>query len=271
MKLITPLPRCAVALMASLGLMLPCVKAQVLYHTPGSTYTEDFDTLAITSSPWQDNTTLAGWYAYMATSGIPDTYRPNEGGKGSSGGLMSYYVNGATSSNRALGYQPGTAFGHTMVAIRLTNQTGLTLDTMTIDYRGELWRIIGTGDKSLQVAYQIGSPETLMAGEWTAIPALTFQVPATEPGGTALNGHLPENSALLSATIAGFEWKPGMDLYIRFFQTNDIHNKGLAIDDFSFTATAAIPEPATAGLVIPGLLALTGWGWLRSRSGGYRR
>lgn len=229
-------------------LLLAVVQASaqaISYSNSGALYSESFDTLARSGThTWADQVTLPGWSAYFAApASAPATYMAFDGTT-STGGLRSFGQNG--SQNRALGLAPGTAFGHSMMGISFVNNTGGALDTVSISYKGELWRGVGAGNKALLVSYQIGTPANLNAGSWTDISALTFNAPKTD-GNTAYDGTLEENSALLATTLSGLQWEAGQVLTIRFYQANDALNKHLAIDDFAFTA---VPEPETWGLMV---------------------
>ena len=75
----------------------------------------------------------------------------------------------------------------------------------------------------------------------------------------AINGNLAANQANLSGSVTGLNLNTGSDLWIRWTGVDITSaDDGLAIDDFTLTATfaaapAAVPEPGTFVLLLTGL------------------
>ncbi len=269
---------------------LTTAKAAVSYSTPGSTYSQNFDSLPNTpentslgSSPigWTDdnaapgagNFSIVGWYLYhplvLAEGGVNSHQRMRIGaGSANTGGFMSFGVSG--SSDRALGdvgsntlAGPNSPTNSIWFGLRLSNDTGITLTDFTLSYDGEQWRDGGAATPVAQTmnfmwsttATAISDPNTA----FTAVPALNFTSPvfANTGSGAAVAGNSAGLVAGITANVSGINWQPGTDLWLRWDDINNAGNDhGLAIDNLSFSATAT-PEPSVlvlAGVAATGLL-----------------
>lgn len=251
--------------------------AQLSYDTIGSVYTQDFNTLVVSTGtpvggtltgrgPFDTTTsnllssgTLPGWtFSNFGGSSSDTEWRAQDGSlSGSTGrGVISFGLNGDT--DRALGT---LATGNQISRFGLTiqNNTGITLDSISLSYDGEIWRSGDSGvTNSLTFSYAIfsSSPSINGAG-FTDVPSLTYTASAFTPFNTAVNGNL--FSTDVSGGISGLTWNPGDYLVIRWSgEDKSGQDNGLAVDNVSFSATA-VPEPATwalLGLGAAGVLAL---------------
>lgn len=269
---------------------LTTAEAAVGYSTPGSTYSQNFDSLPNTpentslgSSPigWTDdnaspgagNFSIVGWYLYhplvLAEGGVNSHQRMRVGaGSANTGGFMSFGASG--SSDRALGdvgsntlAGPNSPTNSIWFGLRLSNDTGITLTDFTLTYDGEQWRDGGAATPVAQTmnfmwsttATAISDPNTA----FTAVPALNFTSPvfANTGSGAAVAGNSAGLVAGITANVSGINWQPGADLWLRWDDINNAGNDhGLAIDNLSFSATAT-PEPSVlvlAGVAATGLL-----------------
>lgn len=254
-----------------MGTSLSICGAAVSYSTPGVTVSENFNSPAGTAGDFVNNSTFLGWHAVSRTgaallegSGGSGTlsYLANNGGTPAVGTLMNMGSTG--SPDRALGAQSHNT-GNSLISygLQLSNATGISLNSFTLGYTAEQWRmIVGEGADSLTVEYQIFSGTgDLTSGIWTAISALNFTAPQTaDTASTSLNGNASGNFSQLSTTVTGVTWNPGSELWVRW---NDASASAstkraiLAIDDVTFTA---VPEPSSMGL-----LAIGAAGVLRRR------
>ena len=255
-----------------LGVMAACIAS--LISTPrasaqsnpisftGATYNQNFDTLPdpVYSTTFTGSslynvpagptgaTTLAGW-GFRALSGTTTTFRADDGSNASPG----VYSYGSTASTeRALGsHVSGAGTGAGFGAI-FVNNTGSTINSITITYTGEQWQRGGNAN-SLLFSYSVGATSIADAGAtFTAVAALNF-APIQTGSSIPLDGNLPANRILITATITGLNWTNTSNLVIRW-QDSGSSGAGLAIDDFSL----AVPEPGTvvAGVVALGMVGL---------------
>jgi hypothetical protein len=266
----------------------PDVLASITYTTPGSLYSQNFDSLPNTpenvslgTSPtgWVDDTaspgagqfSIVGWYLYHLTSqsegGANGHQRVRIGaGTANTGAFMSYGSSGST--DRALGdLGSNTLSGNNAptndiwFGFRVSNNTGVTLDSFTLTYNGEQWRDGGAATPVAQTMnFMWSTTATAMSdpnSSFTAVSALDFTSPvfANTGGGAAVNGNTVGRVNGITATVTGLNWLPGTDIWLRWDDVNHAGNDhGLAVDDLTFTAD--VPEPGTASLLGIGALAL---------------
>lgn len=228
---------------------IPIVPSQAtgLEVNRGSTYTQDFDTLATsgTSNPWVDDETLPGWVANVST------YRatPN-----AAAGIYSFGT--STNAERALGAigqdlpAPGTQF-----AVRFINRSGAAIKAVTVVYDGEQWRRGLNNPQrndTLLFAYQIfdGGTGGLASGTWTSVSSLNFNSPNVSSTASAnLDGNLPENSLrdiTYTITLPGAGLADGQEIWLRWSDLNGAgHEHGNSVDNLRVSFDAA-PSLATA-------------------------
>ncbi|MES2696433.1 MAG: PEP-CTERM sorting domain-containing protein [Verrucomicrobiota bacterium] len=256
---------------AACALTLLCwtapAEAQVSFT--GTTYTQDFNTLATTGSAntWTNNSTLAGWSLFRGSvTPTPVTTYRADSGNSSTGAFYSF---GSTStSDRALGSSGSGGLGTAYMAFAATNDTGSTISSFTLGYSGEQWRDGGAAtpiSQTMVVQYGFGTSFSAVTGWTTAGSGFNFTSPvfANLSAGAAVDGNVAGKTTGLGGTISA-SWTSGATLWVRFIETNDAGNDhSLAIDDFSLS-TAAIPEPGTYAAIIGGL-ALAGAIYRRSR------
>jgi hypothetical protein len=258
----------------SIGLVLTLafsVSASASISFTGSTYSQDFNTLANTSAgdiAWTNDTTLAGWSLFNQVGGgtAITAYRADDGGANTA----RFYSYGSTNgdSERALGSLAdsvayyGTPSNGTVagwIAVAFVNNTGSTINQITVHYDGEQWRQQSTNAQSLVLEWGLGSTFTTV-GSWTA-PGASFDfISPQHTGSGVVNGNSAAAGGGLVANIGGdissVNWTAGSTLWIRFADLQDIGNDhGLAVDNFTFT-TSSVPEPAT--LSLGGLALLIG-------------
>lgn len=153
--------------------------------------------------------------------------------------------------------------GMEYLGLRLSNQSGLTLDSFTLNYNGEQWRDGGAATPVAQSltfmwstsATAINDPDT----SFTSEAGLNFTSPvfANLTSGGAVDGNVAGRVAIGPVTVTGISWLPGTDLWLRWTDLNDSGNDhGLAIDDLNFSALQAVPEPSTFVLLGIGSLAV---------------
>jgi len=213
---------------------------------------------------WQTNSPPSGW----TTTGLEGWQILENGGSGFAffapadgastvSGAYSFGTSG--SSDRALGALAGSvrrmAFG-----VVFANNTGITLEEVTVSFTGEQWRLgrtTGTAD-TLFFEYRVGTGINISTagGAFTAFSALNFVTPVTTGTVGALDGNAAANQVALSGTITGLDWAPDEYLVLRWRDVDDAGaDHAVAIDNFTLTA---IPEPQVLALVALGALLWAG-------------
>lgn len=228
----------AAALSAAVG-----AQAQVSITTLGTPSTQSFDTLpASGSATWANNSTIPGWF--HARTGTGTTLVANDGSS-NAGNLYSYGT--GTATDRALGSlgSGNAAIGSMFWGVRLQNNTGATITSLSISYTGEQWRNSAAAAQTIAFSYLVGTPavtgslaEFQSAG--VAVPSLDFTSPITGGTAGALNGNLAANRVAISFNIASLSIPNGTEVMLRWSDPDHIGaDHGLSIDDFSVTASGA--------------------------------
>jgi hypothetical protein len=264
--------------------------ASIAYAVPNSTYSQSFDSLPNTpenvslgttanGAGWIDDTvtpavnqvSIPGWYLYhpidisTGEGGVNGHQRMRIGaGTANTGAFMSFGISGST--ERALGDVGSTTLGannsELNIGLRLTNTTGVTLDSFTISYHGEQWRDGGATTPVPQgmtfgwstAAIAISDPSTV----FNQVNELGFMSPVfvNTGAGAAVDGNTAGRVDVGPFTVTGVNWTPGTDLWLRWTDLSHPGNDhGLAIDDLAFTAVA-VPEPSFGGLLAVGVFGL---------------
>ncbi len=260
------------------------VQAQVLL-SGGLTYTQNFDSLSNApdagSATWTDNATpgLTGWFASRAyTAGTTSAYGPFAyttyrigNGSANNGSVWSFGTSGA--SDRALGSLGSGTPKTNVFGVWFKNDTASTVNTLTVGYTGEEWRNGGnTAVQTLAFSYQVNSTgftspigvDSAPNNGWVGFSALDFLTPTTGATATALDGNAAANRTVFAPTVlTGVTLNPGDSIFIRWLDIDDSGNDhGLAVDDFSFSASV-VPEPSAAALI--GLASFGLICWRRTR------
>ncbi len=200
---------------------------------------------------------LAGWYGLgELASKFGATF-----GDQTTGGQLSFGP--ADSTNRALGLLATSSTGATAFGARFINQTDGNLNFMNLEFTGELWR---QSDKSkmLEFHYWVDLTGTnVFSTNVTAfLPALNVSFPtnASAVGGIAVDGTSPANQTNLSVVEQVItNWPPGAALWLVWAMTDpDGKAQGLGIDNFSFSASGALPNTAPVLAPIPSPLVILG-------------
>lgn len=203
--------------------------AQVSITNGSFTYLQDFDGLVNTGTgTWTNNSTLSGWYASLTS------YTANNGSS-NAGSLYSYGTTSAT--DRALGGINTNALGTIYYGIRLKNDTGSDINSISISFDGEEWRDQNANDQSVTFSYQIGATVTsLTAGTWTNVTALDFTSPQSISAGQ-LDGNAAANRVAGISNTISLTIPAGQEIMLRWLDDNATANDhGLSIDNFSITA-----------------------------------
>jgi len=227
----------------------------IAYDAAGSTYSENFDSLANSGyqPTWTDGETIEGWFASVPKGNPPTYYVVNSGSSSPLGDLIS--AGTLESTDRTLAYQANGSSTASIIGVAFSNQTGAALDSVTVSYDGEQWRAIGGENPTILVfEYQIfasGAGSLNAASGWTAVSSLDFTTPVTSPTSVAVNGN-EEGSVNISGTISELSWGEGEELWIRW-STSGANQRAIAgVDNFSLVT---IPEAGSSTLM--GLCAMS--------------
>lgn len=250
------------------GLLLSAsagVWAQVPFN---GTYTQNFDTLATsgTGLAWANNSTLPGWFLFNKNLASITSYVAGNGASNTG----SFYSLGL-STDRALGgvASGGAYFGSPAqgavagwIALAVRNDTGGSVDGITLRFNGEQWRNGGNTERQPMVLeYGMGAtfadvPEWLPAGA-----NFNWQSPVATGTAAAVDGNVAGRVSNVGGDLRGLGWAPGATLWLRWVELNDVGNDhGLAIDDVSITLAlpdttaptlqASIPAAAATGVAL---------------------
>ncbi len=210
-----------------------------------------FPVVASGSSGGLGISALAGWYgasALLSRFGATD-------GDQTTGGQLSF--GSPNNSNRALGLLATSTTGGTAFGVRFINGTAMTLTRMNLQFTGEVWRQSNL-PKTLQFYYFIDPTGTAgFPGAATAyLPGLNVSFPTVgaDSSGVAVDGTSPLNQTNLSVLNQSItNWPPGAALWLVWQMTDNTGKaQGLAIDNFSFAATAIGTPTNTPALSIQG-------------------
>jgi uncharacterized protein len=221
-----------------------------------------------TTTPGSGQFSILGWYLYHPlplTEGGANTHQRVRIGAGTAttGAFMSF--GSTTSTDRALGDVGSTTLaangGDIYIGLRLRNDTGVTLERFTLTYNGEQWRDGGATTPNAQtMSFMYSTTATAISdlnSAFTMVPTLDFTSPVyvNTGGGAAVNGNTAGLVSGITATVGGFSWAPGTDLWLRWDDiSNPGNDHGLAIDDLLFVAE--VPEPSTFALLVLGAVGL---------------
>ncbi len=179
------------------------------------------------------------------------------------GGIYNYGAPAGSTgdSNRSLGSQAGTtavpAFG-----LMLENTSGAEAISLAITFDAKQFRR-GNNPNNLTFAYGVGN-SLLTSTNFLSSNLMTALAAGDVVGGPGGASEIisPPTTTAVSFTIASLSWASGDFLFLRWQDTNDTgFDAGLAIDNFSLTATLAPIPPIPA----PGAIALLGMAGLARR------
>src|SRR4051794_13476188 len=234
--------------------------------TIGSTYDQDFNTLATTGTA---NTNLPDGWDLSETGTSLRNNGAYAASTGSDGGGDVYSFGATANADRAY----GTLFSGTLsptIGAGFTNNTGATLGALQVAYTGEMWRA-GVTNRGVadRLDFQISTDATsLSSGTWTDTNALDLNSSNTAATAGALDGNAAANRSTISATITGLAIPSGASFWIRW-RDSDITpgaDDGLAVDDFHLTpydvdsppaVTATSPLDGTTGVLVGDNITVT--------------
>jgi hypothetical protein len=216
------------------------VKAQVPLTAINTAYNQNFNSLAVNGATNDVSTLPAGWLFLETGTNANTTYAA---GTGSSNTGNTYSFGRLDSADRALGGLLSGSLTPTIGA-SFSNQTGTTITSLQITYRGEQWRLGASARGSDRLDFQYSLNATALGiGTWIDIDALDFNSPVSVGTVGALNGNDAVNSATLTFTLTGIAIPNGAIFFIRWSDFNVTSaDDGLGIDNFSIVPSGLPPN-----------------------------
>ena len=238
-------------IIACCALCSSAATAQISYT--GGVVAQDFDTLPVSGSftaTGLDPVSLAaapinasgaaGWA--IASTAVATTAKLRADNGALSTGSHSSYGTGVQ-TDRALGFiASGSYVGR--AGFTLVNNTTTPLTHFSITFTGEQWRNGGSNvANTLAFSYAVDAAD-MNTGSFVNVTSFDFTSPVVGATAALLDGNAPTNRRTVTATVSGVPWGVGQTLVIRWTDKDDTgSDDGLAIDDFSFSATQ-FPVPA---------------------------
>jgi hypothetical protein len=185
--------------------------------------------------------TLSGWYGLADPTASVGTRFGATDGDQTTGGQISFGL--PNSSNRALGLLATSTTGYTAIGAKFINNTGTTMHFINLQVTGEIWRQSNL-PKTLECYYLIDPTAIVpMSTAVTAyLPAFNVSFPtvAGDVGGVAVDGTAPADQINLAATNQPIlSWPSGAAFWLVWeLASSTGKSQGLALDNFSFAATA---------------------------------
>lgn len=226
----------------------------------GLIYNQDFNGLDSATTQTTGGTTLPnGWSiaeVYTGTS-TPTNDNKYRAGNGSTNNGDTYSYGTAGLADRAMGSLASNSLYSTF-GVKFRNTTGGTLQSATVSYKMEQWRVGDTASRPDTTLFEYSTTATgiddTTSANWTDVPALMMSsivTVASNNSGNSLDGNLPINSRLMTATITLNVPNNG-NLYFRLKDKNIIgSDDGLAIDDMNVVFTTAQGVSNTAANNLP--------------------
>ncbi|MFD2185046.1 ExeM/NucH family extracellular endonuclease, partial [Rhodoplanes azumiensis] len=201
-------------------------------------YTQNFDTLTTSGA-----LTITGWIINEeGTSARNNEQYTVDTGSSNTGDIYSYGASGST--DRALGTLRSSTLDP-VIGVGFTNDTGTVITSLEISYRGEEWRLGGTGRADrLDFQYSLNAT-SVTSGTWIDVDQLDFSTPNSSLSVGAVNGNT--YGTTIAYTITGLNIAPGATFMLRWTDYDPSGaDDGLAIDNFSLTAKAPAPIPTVS-------------------------
>lgn len=228
--------------------------SQVSITTTASPYTQDFNTLAATGTT---NTVLPTGWAFAEAGTNANTQYSADAGGASAGNTYSYGSNPST--ERAFGTLRSGSL-QSVIGVGFVNNSGTTITSLAITYRGEEWRLGSAGrNDTLQFQFSLDAT-SLTDGTWIDENTLDFITPNTTAPTGGKDGNVAGNNTTITSTINGLNIPNGAVVWLKWVDTDVTGaDDGLAVDDFSITFSAnplvvctAPASQATALVLTPG-------------------
>jgi|GEM_PF-2624924 len=227
MRYLLPLA-CAVTALTSLS-----AYGAISVPTIGTVISENFNAIPAPAAGSNSSTSTlpTGWLSNVGNS----AYRgiTESGGSASTNRWLSLHATGVT-NEQAVGTGDSNNPGY--IGVGLKNNTGSTINSITLSYTLEQWSV---GANGWTVAYAPGV-DAVTSGTLTNVGTWATTTPITTGSGS-LNGNLAANKvSVISQTLTGLTWNSGTDLTIRWSR-NAVGSAVIGIDDVSIAFGVTAP------------------------------
>jgi hypothetical protein len=217
-----------------------CAHAQQCVQLSGTTYTQSFNTLAVSGA----SSSLPTGFAFSEAGSGNSTYEANDGFNATGN---TYSFGTSTNPDRALG-EVTTGTVQSKIGACFLNNTDSAIMSALVSYTGEQWRLGTTGGPVDRFDFQFSTDATsLNDGTWINVDGLDFSTPNNISPPGALDGNGAGNRTVFSPTALNpaTPVAAGKTFFIRWLPSNITGaNDGLAIDDFLL---GYVPPPGLSG------------------------
>ena len=235
------------------------------YSIPGAVYIQNFDSLPISityslpnkgpfsvQAPPISINAAAGWFFVQSAGTASQSGWIAGNGSGTNHGVYSTGANNV--KERSLGSLASSG-GSYLFGCILINQTGKTLNQITITAQIEQWRKGGSGKKNnWYCRAKTGNWQGMDTSNLIACAEGNFSSPVFSSGVTALNGNLLENQQSLNFQLNRFAWKNGEKLMLVWYDPDEAGNDDVcSIDQFQFSANQQVSIPKLDSIRIDSL------------------
>ncbi len=227
-------------------------QAQISITTSSLSYDQTFDgldTTAYVGSGFHGSTNLpAGWQIFEHGSSTTRNGNDYVGDYGYSNSGDTYSYGSQGSNERALGSISSGSVS-TNYGVVFVNNTGSTITSFIVRYRGEQWRMGRTGRTNLDsLLFYYSDSATSVAdtipSKWTLDTALSLFTPNMGATGGPLNGNASGNNVIRTDTI-NLNLANGDTLVLGWHDVNILDaDDGMGVDSFSVIfSIASSPRP----------------------------
>ena len=234
----------------ALGFLLLCdgtATAQQSITTPtGIGYTQNFDGLPSSGGNF---TTLPQGMGFVETGTGGDTYFNTTNGSTNVGNTYSV----GADSERCFGMLLSASV-QARIGIQFKNDTGVTVNELTLNYVGEQWRFGGDhagGADRIDFQYSLdASGFADDSGTWIDVDALDFVAPVTTGLVGALDGNASQHRVALTHTVSGLNIPSGATFRLRWVDSDATGSDDLlCVDDLDFGIAVTVPKTPVLGVI----------------------
>src|SRR6476620_3047909 len=164
-----------VAMLSLLFMAIHCerAQAQLCVQLNGGTYTQNFNTLAVSGSSNTSSTIPLGFAFSESGTGNNITYAASDGNLSTPN---TYSFGTGTNTDRALGEVTGAL--QSTIGACFVNNTGSAISTLVVGYTGEEWRLGDSASPVDKLDFQFSTTASAInSGTYTDVDDLDFSSP----------------------------------------------------------------------------------------------